>query len=140
MNPGLVPEFQAYAGPSTAVEADVSAGVGTSSTFSAGVGGDITLISNTLYATANASVAYNILDNQIEGILTEDVTNILKGPEGGVYVYVGYPCVKICRKWGVPYPCGTKTCRKKEYLDKWSSFELKDVLFCDEQPAVVPLN
>jgi hypothetical protein len=136
-----VPLFQAYTGPRADIEADLSAGVGSSKAgLSAGVGGDISFLSDTFYATTSASLAYDEVAQEIEGTLTEVITNTLTGPNGGLYAYVGYPSIKICRKWGVPYPCGTKTRKKKKYLDKWSSFERKDVLFCDDQATTVVIN
>ena len=67
------------------------------------------------------------------GTLKEDITNTLTGPQGNVFFYVRYPCIKWCKKWGIPYPCGFKACQAKKNIVGFKTFEREDVLFCEEQ-------
>jgi len=55
--------------------------------------------------------------------------------KGKKWVTVTYPCTKTCRKWGVSYPCGVKTCRKNVLEDAmgWSCKMVTDRASCVKQ-------
>ena len=131
--------FEAHTGPWANLGTEVTAGVGASA-LSAGVGGALDpLLEDTFFATVS------VLDMRVEGAnllgaLHEDVTNTLTGPQGNVFFYVRYPCIRWCKKWGIPYPCGFKACQAKKSIVGFKTFEREDVLFCDEQTFVGSLE
>jgi hypothetical protein len=133
-------EFEARTGPWADLGTALTAGVGNSRVFSVGVGGELDpLLGDTFFATVSVNdLVYDTDLGTVTGALHEDVTNTLTGPQGNVFFYVGYPCIKICRKWGIPYPCGFKQCKKKLPIVGFKTFEIEDVLFCDEQGFVGP--
>ncbi len=127
--------FEAHTGPWASLGTEVTAGVGTGA-FSAGVGGELDpLLEDTFFATVSiidlASDGINVT-----GALHEDITNTLTGPQGNIFFYVRYPCIKFCKVWGIPFPCGFKPCQAKKNIVGFTTFEREDVLFCDEQPFV----
>jgi len=92
-----------------------SAGVGGFG-FSAGPVAALTLIDDILNVYASATLSYNSnTDQLLTGTLTTKVKNDMKTIYGKFGLYVKYRTAKWCKKWGVPYPCGTK--KKKKY--KW---------------------
>jgi len=52
--------------------------------------------------------------------------------KGTKWATVTYPCTKMCKKWGIPYPCGVKTCRKNVLEDAmgWSCKMVTDTANC----------
>ena len=131
--------FEAHTGPWANLGTEVTAGVGAGA-LSAGVGGALDpLLEDTFFATVS------IIDLATDGVnltgaLHEDITNTLTGPQGKVFFYVRYPCIKFCKKWGIPYPCGFKKCQAKKNIVGFTTFEREDVLFCDEQPFIGSLE
>jgi len=122
--------FQAQAGPYAELGMQASGGVGTSKGFSGGVGGEATLLSDTFLATAQVELEFLTGPLRVVGQLTEDITNTLKGPFGSIFLFVKYPCVKWCKSWGIPYPCGWKQCQARKGIYDFASFEKEDVLLC----------
>ena len=132
---GVPLAFEAHTGPWANLGTEVTAGVGAGA-LSAGVGGALDpLLEDTFFATV--SVELSSVGGNVTGLLHEDITNTLTGPQGKVFFYVRYPCIKFCKKWGIPYPCGFKKCQAKKNIVGFTTFEREDVLFCDEQ-AFVP--
>jgi hypothetical protein len=127
--------FEAHTGPWANLGTQVTAGVGTGA-LSAGVGGALDpLLEDTFFATVSV-LDLRVEENTLRGELHEDITNTLTGPQGRVFFYVRYPCIKFCKKWGIPYPCGFKACQAKKNIVGFTTFEREDVLFCEEQPFV----
>ena len=128
------------AGPWFDAGLDVSAGVGNSNLFAVGVGGEASVMEADCFATSWVTgLGYDFQNKDIFGKVHIDVTKTLQGPNGSLYAYLGYPCVKVCRKWGVPYPCGTKQCRETFPFFDFELFEKDtDVLFCYEQGNPTP--
>jgi len=131
---GVPLSFETHTGPWASIGTEVTAGVGTGA-LSAGVGGELDpLLEDTFFATVSAALDSTGVD--LEGTLHEDVTNTLTGPQGNVFFYVRYPCIKFCKVWGIPLPCGFKACQAKKNIVGFTTFEREDVLFCDEQDFV----
>nr|MDJ0866176.1 hypothetical protein [Myxococcota bacterium] len=96
-------EFQAHTGPYFDVGMLANAGVGSSKAFAVGIEGEATLIEDTFFAKAEVQ-RLKLEGSLLSGTVVEDITNTLEGPKGGLYLYVGYPCIDWCRWWGIPYP------------------------------------
>lgn len=125
--------LSSHAGPYAGLGTEVSAGVGSSRFLAVGVGGELNpLFNNTFFATV-ALQDLSVAGGSVSGTLHEDITNTLTGPQGSVFWYLGYPCIKICKAWRIPYPCGLKQCKSKKPFVSFKTFERKDVLFCDNQ-------
>jgi hypothetical protein len=125
--------FEAHTGPWANLGTEVTAGVG-ASVLSAGVGGVLDpLLEDTFFATVSV-LNLRVEDSTLSGELHEDITNTLTGPQGRVFFYVRYPCIKFCKVWGIPFPCGFKACQAKKNIVGFKTFKREDVLFCDEQP------
>ena len=71
--------------------------------------------------------------NTLRGELHEDITNTLTGPQGRVFFYVNYPCIKFCKKWGIPYPCGFKPCQAKKNIVGFTTLSGR-TFFCENRP------
>ena len=131
--------FQSHAGPYLDVGMLASAGVGTSWGFSAGIEGQATLIEDTFFTRAEAT-SLQLLPTtpaQVSGTLTEVITNTLVGPSGGINLYVGYPCIKWCKWFGIPYPCAIAQCKARQSIFRFSTFTKEDVLMCEDASAAV---
>lgn len=91
------------------------AGVG-NSIFSAGPIVSLILINEVLnfynYATMDYTVATDHLNSASTGMTISNDIEAIRGKFG---VYVRYPTVKWCKKWGVHYPCGTKRVQDEKY-------------------------
>jgi hypothetical protein len=131
--------FQAHAGPYFDVGMLASAGVGSSKAFAVGIEGEATLIEDTFFAKAEV-MQLSLVGSSLSGTVREDITNTLDGPKGGLYLYVGYPCIKWCRKWGIPYPCGFKQCKSRESLFKFKTYTKKDVIMCKSQSTTIDVG
>ena len=131
---GVPLSFEAHTGPWANLGTEVTAGVGAGA-FSAGVGGALDpLLEDTFFATV--SVELSSEEGDVTGVLHEDITNTLTGPQGKVFFYVRYPCIKWCKKWGIPYPCGLRACQAKKNIVGFTTFKREDVLFCEEQEFI----
>jgi len=94
------------------------AGVG-SSKFSAGPIVTLVLINEVLNFYNYATLDYNEDTNHLNsGSVGMSINNDIESIKGKFGVYVRYPTVKWCKKWGVPYPCGVKTAQKNKYYYK----------------------
>ncbi len=130
-------EFTASAGPWADLSMDVSAGVGSSQAFAVGAGGSATLINDTLFARAQFDLA--LTGSSLNTTLRHDITNKLTGPNGKLYLYAVYPCIKFCSAWGIPYPC-FKLCKSTQDVAKFQTFSKEDVLFCEEESGTVVIQ
>jgi len=133
--------FQAHTGPYFDVGMLASAGVGSSKAFAVGIEGEATLIEDTFYAKAEVlHLSLSLAENELSGTVREDITNTLDGPKGGLYLYVGYPCIEWCRWWGIPYPCGFKQCKSRQSIFKFRTYTKKDVIMCESQSTTLDVG
>jgi len=96
----------------------VSAGVG-NSLFSAGPIVTLVILDELLNVYGYATVDYDEgLDQLDTGSIGMKITNDIESIKGKFGLYVKYRTVKWCKKWGVPYPCGTKKKKKTKYYYK----------------------
>jgi len=130
--------FQAHMGPYMDVGMLASAGVGTSKGFSAGIEGQATLIEDTFFTRGQVG-QLTLLQApvRVSGTLTTDITNTLEGPKGSINLFVGYPCFKFCRVFGVPIPCGVAQCKSRKSIFRFTTFTKQDVLLCREATTSV---
>lgn len=91
-----------------------TAGVGGGG-FSAGPAISMTIIKDILNFYASASLTLDGSDNLDTGTISAKIRNDMEAIRGKFGVYVKYRTLKWCKKWGIPYPCGTR--KKKKY--KW---------------------
>jgi hypothetical protein len=92
-----------------------SAGVGNSS-FSAGPIAALVMIKEILNFYNYATLDYDEnLDKLNSGSIGMKITNDMESIRGKFGVYVRYRTIKWCKKWGIPYPCGTKKKKKTRY-------------------------
>lgn len=131
--------FQAHTGPYFDVGMLANAGVGSSKAFAVGIEGEATLIEDTFFAKAEVQ-SLGLVDSQLSGTVVEDITNTLEGPKGGLYLYVGYPCIEWCRWWGIPYPCGFKQCKSRQSIFKFRTYTKKDVIMCKSQSTTLDVG
>ena len=111
--------------PKASIGAFVQGGVGVIG-YSAGVSADLWLVTETIKGAVTASVdmvedADGEYIEALEGNLKEKITNYYRGPNGKLYLYAEYTVPKYCKKWGVRYPCGVKSVKKKKYLGNFST-------------------
>lgn len=118
----------AFANLTALAEASVNAVVA-----SGGVAGTMTIISDEFTSTATAQLG-TPAGGRLTGTLEFDVTNVLRGPEGRIYLFEQHTVPKWCHK---VIPCGLRTVRNEKTLVRFRTFRKTDVLFNDTRTATV---
>ncbi|MFC3031626.1 hypothetical protein ACFOEE_03690 [Pseudoalteromonas fenneropenaei] len=104
---------------------------------SAGVQADFNLIDNVFNMDSSAGFALVSNDNPTPHIyyalaLTDDI-DVISGKFG---LYAETSGIKWCSKWGIPYPCGTKTTRYDLWLYQTPSVYQKSWTLLDKEGTV----
>jgi len=104
--------------------------------YSAGAGADLTIVKEDFKTTASGEMKFvgdGVEITDIEGSLNENISNVLTGPKGKVYLYAKYRKVKWCKKWYIWYPCGTKKVTKHKKLANFKTKRVKKTLLNKKQ-------
>lgn len=102
----------------------------------AGIGGSITLLSDTFTARGEAQLGIPSA-GKVTGTLTMEVTNDLRGPTGRLYLFEEHHEPKWCYK---VVPCGVRKVRNEKTIARFKTFRKKDVLFSETKTATVCVN
>ncbi|MGK0203500.1 MAG: hypothetical protein ACI9S9_002579 [Planctomycetota bacterium] len=123
--------FEVKAVPNANLKVFIEGGIGVTG-LSAGLGGELTLVEDTLTGRATAQLQEVQPNGLLTGTLTLELVNVLKGPSGRVYAYADYPWPKFCSAgiFGDIIPCGLKTKRSEIQIASFpAAFTKSDVLF-----------
>ena len=69
-----------------------------------------------------------------------NVTNILTGPRGRLYLFADYPGLKWCKTFLGRVPCGVRNIHKEKTLVRFRTFQKRDVLLNESIRTTVRLN
>lgn len=127
-------QFILEAGPYANAKAFAEAGVELL-VVKVGVRGDVTLIDDVF--TAKAAAGLSIPQTGfLSGDILLEVTNVLQGPQGRLYLFADRRVPKFCHE---VIPCGIKTITDTLTLVKFTSFKKTDVLYQNSDSTVVQL-
>jgi hypothetical protein len=94
--------------------------------YGAGVACDLNLVKVALMSTTQGQLTVTMTQggfaDYITGSLSEKLTCQVNLLSGGLAVFVRYPWVKMCKKFGIPYPCGFTTKEKEKGICSWDGF------------------
>ena len=101
------------------------------------VEGRLVLLDEKFRLSVDSEISHE--SGEIDGSLTAHAENELHGADGTISAYVEFPKIKWCKRWGVPYPCGTEGHRTSRGLVQWDGYRKDDVLLHYEKTLAVPL-
>jgi len=78
--------------------------------------------------------------SSISATANMNVTNVLTGPKGRLYLFADYPGTKWCKTFLGRVPCGVRNIHKEKTLVRFHTFQKKDVLLNESITKTVSLN